>query len=149
MPSIYDQIWSAALKAIELRPHSKIELKQKLKGKFLHETDLIDQVMEEMERVHLLNDQLFTEQYVAHLTQKNVGRMKIFFETKKKGLRQDMVEQALLNLDWSETDSAKQAIKEKERHLSALDERKKKEKLLGFLRNRGFGDRVIYSLLRE
>lgn len=75
--------------------------------------------------------------------------MKILFETRKKGLKNEDVEQALLDAEWSEAASAQRAMEEKLIHLGTLEPRKKKEKLLNFLRNRGFSDRVIYAVLRN
>lgn len=149
MQIIYDQIWSAGLKILEIRINSKKELIQKLSLKFPQAEALILKVIEEMERVHLVSDSRFTEEYVAHLTQKNIGRLKIMRETQQKGLPADLVEQALLNQEWSEEGQAKRAIQEKERALQNLEARKKKQKLLSFLRNRGFTERVVYSLLKD
>ncbi len=149
METIYDEIWSAALRKIEVRAQSRKELKEKLLMKFPQEEGLILKVIEEMERVHLMSDLRFTEEFVAHLTQKNVGRFKIMNETRQKGLSVASVEQALLDLDWSEERVAKKALQEKVASLGSLEERKKKQKLMSFLRSRGFTDRVIYLVLRE
>ncbi len=100
-----------------------------------------------MERVQLLNDRRFTEEYVHHLIQKPIGRFKIMMETRKKGLNDDMVEQALLDANWNENEAAKQAIEAKSRLLEGLDERKKRQKLMNFLKNRGFKNSTIFKLL--
>ena len=144
-----DKIWSAALRKLEVRAQSKKELIEKLLVKFPKEEGLILMVIEEMERVHLLSDSRFTEEFVAHLIQKNIGRMKVIHEAKQKGLALDLVEQALLDQNWSEEEAVQRAIEEKKRTLENVDERKKKQKLLMFLRNRGFSDRVIYALLNS
>ena len=147
MKSTYDQIWESALKKLETRPQSKAELLRKLLEKFPDEEGLILTVIEEMERVQLLNDRRFTEEYVHHLTQKPIGRLKIMMETRKKGLNDQMVEQALLDAGWNEDESAQQAIDAKSRLLNGLDERKKRQKLMSFLKNRGFRDSTIFRLL--
>lgn len=149
MESSQQKIWSAALKILELRIHSKKEIREKLLKKFPQNEGDILQVMDEMERVHLISDQRFAEEFVAHLTQKNIGRLKIMHETRLKGLPTRLVEQILLDQNWSEEKAANRAMQEKNRVLDEVDERKKKQKLLSFLRNRGFTERVIYSLLRE
>jgi regulatory protein len=147
MKGTKDQIWEAALKKIEIRPHSKAELTQKLSEKFPHERGTILDVIEEMERVHLISDRQFAEQYISHLTRKAIGRFKIMMECRRKGLTDNMCEQVLQEIDWSEDESIKRAIEEKSRSLSGLDERKKRQKLMNFLRNRGFSDRVIFQHL--
>jgi SOS response regulatory protein OraA/RecX len=147
MKSTYDQIWESALRKLEIRPHSVYELEQKLMGQFSGERGEILKVIEEMKRVNLLNDRQFTEEYVHHLIQKPIGRIKIMVETRRKGLNQDLVDQMLVNENWSEEKSAKKALDEKERISREPDERKRKQKLVNFLRNRGFKDAVIYKLV--
>jgi len=150
MQSTYDKIWESALRIIELRLNSVHELRQKLSAKYPNEEGLILKAIEEMERVQLISDRRFTEEFVHHLIQKPIGRIKIMVETRKKGLDQDLVEQMLLNEGWSEEESAKKALQSKERSVeNEKDERKRKFKLMNFLRNRGFRDEVIYSLLKE
>ncbi len=148
MEKIYNQIWASALRKLEVRPHSTAEIIRKLETKFPDDRGIILKVIEELERVNLLNDRQFTEEYVHHLIQKPIGRLKIMVETRKKGLDQDLVDQMLVNENWSEEESAKIALKEKERTLRESDERKRKQKLVNFLRNRGFKDSVIYKSLK-
>ena len=146
--STYDQIWESALKKLETRSHSKAELIRKLTEKFPGDWGTILTVIEEMERVQLLNDRRYTEEYVNHLIQKPIGRFKIMMEAKKRGLDPEAVEQALLDAGWNETEAAKEAVSDKERVLSAeSDERKKKQKLVNFLKNRGFTDRTIFRVV--
>ncbi len=136
------------MRKIEVRSHSKAELIQKLQLKFPNERGMILKVIEEMERVQLLNDRRFTEEYINHLIQKPIGRLKIMVESRKKGLDEDLVEQVLLEANWTEEESAKKALEEKQRVLSDDDPRKKKEKLINFLKNRGFTDKVIWQVTK-
>ena len=147
MKSAYDQIWESALRKLEVRMHSKAELTRKLTEKFSGDRGTILKVIEEMERVQLLNDRLFTEEYVNHLIQKPIGRFKIMMETRKRGLDRDMVEQALLDAGWSEEKAVKEAFEAKGRLLNEKDERKRKQKLVNFLKNRGFADSSIYRII--
>jgi len=148
MKNIHDLIWASALRKLEVRPHSTAEMIRKLEEKFPEDRGIILKVIEEMERVNLLNDRQFTEEFVHHLIQKPIGRIKIMVETRKKGLDQDLVDQMLENENWSEEESAKKALDEKERTLGEADKRKRKQKLVNFLRNRGFKDSVIYKALK-
>lgn len=99
-----------------------------------------------MERVQLLNDWRFTEEYVHHLIQKPIGRFKIMMECKKRGLDSEAVEQVLLDAGWSELEAAKEALEQKERVLHETDDRKRKMKLVNFLKNRGFKESTIFRL---
>ncbi|MBN2087657.1 regulatory protein RecX [Candidatus Peregrinibacteria bacterium] len=149
MKSIHDQIWESALRIIEVRINSTFEMRQKLLKKFPDEEGEIIRVIDEMERVQLLSDRRFAEEFVHHLIQKPIGRMKIMIETRRKGLDEDLVDQILENENWSEKESLKKALEEKQRTLNEKDERKRKMKLINFLRNRGFKDSVIYGCLKE
>lgn len=149
MKSTYDQIWESALKKLEVRSRSKAELIRKLTEKYPGDRGTILTVIEEMERVQLLNDRRFTEEYIHHLIQKPIGRLKIMMEAKMRGLTNDMVEQALLDAGWDELTAAKEAIEQKARLLSGEpDERKRKQKLINFLKNRGFKDATIFRVLK-
>ncbi len=147
MQNITEKMWASALKKIGIRPHSRKELHQKMLENYPQDEGVIIQVLDEMERLHLISDRQFTEMYLSHLTQKNIGMMKIINETNKKGLSRVNVEQALFDMNWSEEDSAKRAIEEKSRLLNGpKDDRKNKQKIMNFLRNRGFKDNLIYKL---
>jgi len=148
MKPLYDQIWESALRKLEIRSHSRFELKQKLTEKFPDERGEILKVLEEMERVQLLNDRRFTEEFIHHIIQKPVGRFKIGMEAKRRGLDADYVDQVLENAGWNETEAAKQALSRKDSVLNEKDERKRKQKLMNFLRNRGFRDAVIFQVVK-
>lgn len=145
--NLYNKIWEAALRKIQIRPHSVYELERKLMTKFPEDRGTVLKVLEEMERVNLLNDRQFTEQFVSYLIQKPIGRLKIMVEARKRGLDPDLVESLLLDLGWNEEESAKKALAEKDKTLNEPEARKRKMKLLQFLRNRGFRDRLIYKTL--
>ena len=147
MKSIYDKIWESALKAIQTRMMSRFDLEKKLKKKYPDERGYISQILDEMERVELINDKRYTEQLVNHLIQRPIGRLKIKLETRKRGLDPDLVEAILLNVGYNEEENAKKAAEEKEKLLKETDPRKRKHKLMNFLRNRGFRDAVIYQVL--
>jgi regulatory protein len=149
MKNIHDKIWESALRSIEVRPQSIHELKRKLAEKFPEDEGMILKVIDEMEGVQLLSDRRFTEEFVHHLIQKNIGRIKIEVETRRKGLDKEIVEQMLLNEGWDEAESAKKALAEKESRVDEPDPRRRKMKLMNFLRSRGFRDEVIYKIMRE
>jgi regulatory protein len=146
--SIYDQIWESALRKLESRAQSKTELIRKLSKKFPDDRGTILKVIEEMERVHLISDQRFAEEYVHHLIQKPIGRLKIMMETRRKGLDDDMVEQSLLDAGYDEEVSCREAMEQKSAFIREEDPRRRKQKLMNFLKNRGFKDSTIFQVLR-
>ncbi len=148
MKSIHDQIWESALRLIQFRMTSRFELQKKLEAKFPNEEDEISKVLDEMVRVMLLDDKRYTEQLVHHLMQKPIGRMKLKIEARKRGIDEDLFQSLLQDAGYDEMVFAKQALEEKEGQVTETDPRKRKFKLMNFLRNRGFTDETIYQVLR-
>lgn len=140
-------IWEKALALLDLRAHSRKELKQKLLQRFSESQEMIEGVLDELQRLELINDSRFAEMLVSHLIQKPIGRMKIMAEAHHKGLSRESVEHELLNLEWSEIDSCRRALESKEARITEADPRRRKMKLFQFLRSRGFTDPVIYKVL--
>lgn len=148
MESTYDKIWKSALNTIQRRMISRSDLRRKLMGKFPDDEGDILKILDEMERVMLLDDRRYTELLINHLIQRPIGRLKIRLETRKRGLDSDAVDSTLMNSGYDEKETCQKAMEEKLKTLKEADPRKKKQKLMNFLRNRGFSDTVIYSVLR-
>ena len=148
MQSPHDQIWELALRLIQFRMTSRHELSKKLLTKFPQEEGEISKVLDEMVRVLLLDDKRYTEQLVHHLIQKPIGRLKLKIEARKRGIDEDLFQSLLQDAGYDEAASAKQALDEKEGQVRETDPRKRKFKLMNFLRNRGFTDNTIYQVLK-
>jgi regulatory protein len=146
MQTHYDKIWESALRSIQIRTTSREELRRKLMAKFPQEEHQISKVLEEMERVLLLDDKRYTEQLVTHLLQKPIGRIKIQIETRKRGLDPELVDALLIAADYDEGAMAKKALEAKG-EIREADPRKRKFKLMNFLRNRGFTDATVYKVI--
>ncbi len=116
--------------------------------KFPDEERDVLKILDEMERVELLNDKRYTEQLINHLTQRPIGRIKIKMEARKRGLDEDMMQSALQKSGYDEEKACKIALEQKEKTVSESDPRKRKQKLMNFLRSRGFTDSVIWGTLR-
>lgn len=124
------------------------ELGKKLKSLYPDEGGYISQILDEMKRVELINDKRYAEQLLHHLTLRPIGRIKIMVETRKRGLDKDLVDEVLLRLNYNEEDAAKQALDEKMKTVRESDPRKRKFKLMNFLKNRGFTDSVIWHVVK-
>ncbi len=149
MQSTYNKIWKSALSAIQRRNMSRHDLGRKLKQKYPGEDDYISQALDEMTHVELINDNRYTEQLVNHLIQRPIGRFKITMETKKRGLDSDLVQVALMNVGYNEEEMCEKAFEAKDKILQEVDPRKRKQKMMNFLKNRGFTNSVIFSLLNQ
>lgn len=148
MQSTYNKIWHSAINSIQRRQMSRPDLMRKLKQKYPDEEGYIIQILDEMERVELLNDKRYTEQLINHLIQRPIGRLKIMIETRKRGLDPDLVQLILMSSGYDEEVVCKQAFEEKNKFLKESDPRKRKFKMMNFLKNRGFTDSVIYGVMK-
>lgn len=148
MKSPYDTLWEKALKAVSVRPLSRSELRKKLLAVAPSDEGTIDQILDEMERVMLIDDKRYAEQLLRHLIQKPIGRIKLQIELRKRGLDYDESLPQLEELGYDESEMARKALDEKEGRVTESDPRKRKFKLMNFLRNRGFTDATIYQTLR-
>jgi SOS response regulatory protein OraA/RecX len=148
MENIYNKIWESAMNSIKARMTSKSELKKKLMRKFPEEEGNILRVLDEMERVELLNDKRYTEQLIHHLTLRPIGRLKLMIETRNRGLDKDLVDELLMNIGYDEEENAKKAYDEKVKTVREADPRKRKFKLMNFLKGRGFTDSVIWHVVK-
>lgn len=136
------------MNSIKARMTSKSELKKKLMRKFPEEEGNILRVLDEMERVELLNDKRYTEQLIHHLTLRPIGRLKLMIETRNRGLDKDLVDELLMNIGYDEEENAKKAYDEKVKTVREADPRKRKFKLMNFLKGRGFTDSVIWHVVK-
>ena len=146
MESTYDKIWKSALNLIKMRMMSRADLKRKLLLKYPEEEGNILKTMDEMERVQLMSDTHYAEHLINHLIQRNIGRLKIKMEVRKRGLDPDLAEALLMETGYDEEEWCKRALESKK--VSDADPRKRKHKLMNFLRGRGFTDTVIYKALK-
>lgn len=142
-------IWQTALKKLKSKPISSYEMKFFLQRKFPESGTLILDAIEELERVKLLDDEKLLEQWINHLIQKPIGRLKIQNEIKKRGLDTDKIDEYLKQKNWIEEESGKKAMEVKGRTLSETHPQKRKQKMMMFLRSRGFQERVIYHVIKD
>lgn len=142
------KIWAMALKLLSARMTSRAELLKKLTQRFPNEPDGVASALAEMERVELINDKRYAEQLIHHLLTRPIGRMKIMAETKRRGLPAEMIEGLLLEQGYDEEKEAQKALGGKAILLTETDVRKRKQKLMNYLRGRGFTDRVIFHALK-
>ena len=148
MQSIYNKIWASAIKCVKARMMSVSDLEKKLKNIYPEEGGYILRVIDEMKRVELINDRRYAEQLLNHLTLRPVGRLKIMIETRRRGLDKILIDEILMNIGYNEEESAKKACSEKLRTIHETDPRKRKFKLINFLKSRGFTDAVIWQVAR-
>lgn len=147
MASVYDTMWSYALKQAERRPMSRFILKKKLLTVFPDAIDTVGGILDEMERAHLISDTRYADALIRHLCTRPIGRLKLMNEARQRGLDADQFHLLLDEAGYDETEHGRKALEMKEKTIREEDPRKRKFKLMNFLKGRGFTNAVIYSVL--
>jgi regulatory protein len=90
----------------------------------------------------LLNDEEFARYWVENRERfRPRGRFALRYELRQKGIPDTAIEMALQTVD--EADSAYRAAHDRAHRLGQLDRQAFRQRLVGFLRRRGFGYDVV------
>lgn len=144
------KIKTDALRLLSFRPRSVAELRQRLKMK-RYPAAAIDGVIETLTRQGLLDDEkfatLFTE---SRLYTKPSGRRQIELDLKRKGVSNELISAALGELkDYDEKAAACELVTRRFEKMSGLSDEKKKTRVFGFLKRRGFDNEVIFGVIAD
>lgn len=138
------------LKLLEYRPRSRSEVARRL-GRLGFAEDVVDETLICLEALGLIDDAQFSRSWVNHrLAGKAMGKARIKWELRQKGVPTDVAEEALEAVDAdTEYESAMGAAARRWRKDSGLDERTRRRRLASFLRRQGFEWEVITRVLGE
>ncbi len=134
-----------ALEYLGKREYSYVELGQKLKA-YAEESDDIGAILEDFKTRGWLSDKRFTDQLV-HARQVKFGSAKVANELRQKGVADDLISDALVNLKENELENATEVWRKKfKKTASNRDEWAKQAR---FLQSRGFGFDIIKKVLNS
>jgi regulatory protein len=144
------KVKSDALRLLAFRPRSVAELRGKLEDKG-HQAGDIAMVLEEFEKKGLLNDEKFGRLLVqSKLNQKPSSKRVLEMELKKKGLSPKAQAAAMETLsDYDEKAAAMEIAEQRAGTMEGLPREKKKQRLYGFLKRRGFSDDVVFTVMNK
>ena len=143
----HEAAYQKALHFLDFRPRSCAEVQKNL-GKKGYEAEVIEAVLERLERSGLINDGQFAQAWVDNRSEfRPRGRRALSMELRQKGLDDEAIESALSELD--EDSLAIQAARKQARKLHGLPKPDFRRKLAGFLARRGFGYGVIEPVLER
>ena len=132
------------------RPHTRYELKTKLYAREFR-TPVIEFTLDELERLHLIDDAFFAEGYLFELQQKGQGSFRIRQAMSKRGIAKDIIDSLLESI--APEDEYDIATRVLERKMNSLcrekDKRKRYQKGYRFLASRGFTSDTIRNVLDE
>lgn len=142
---------SRAINYISGKLKTKYEVRLKLKEKDFTE-DIIDEVINILEKEEYLNDRLYCEVFIEDKKQLNgYGKNKIKSLLIQKGVSKSVFEDFLDEFEYEEEfdNALKMGIKKLNLLSNEEDVFKKKQKLINYLAYRGFSFDVINDVLRE
>lgn len=142
---------SRAINYISGKLKTKYEVRLKLKEKDFTE-DIIDEVIDILEKEEYLNDRLYCEVFIEDKKQLNgYGKNKIKSLLIQKGVSKSVFENFLDEFEYEEEfdNALKMGIKKLNLLSNEEDVFKKKQKLINYLAYRGFSFDVINDVLRE
>ena len=141
---------SDALRLLSFKPRSILELRNRLKLK-KYDSELIDRVVDGLKRQGLLDDEKYAKLFANSRTHtRPSGKRQLEFDLKRKGLSGETITKALKSLDdYDEKKAAKDLISVRFQKMTGLPDEKKKARLFGFLKRRGFATGAILTALSE
>ncbi len=140
---------SATEKAMDLllfKARTQYELRNKLKEKGYSDSE-IDEAVDYVSSFGYLNDKTYAEQFViSNASQKSISAMRR--ELKKKGIDEDIINDALMEIDEDESGIVYDLIIKRAGEPRHLDE-KEERRLFGFCARRGFSTGTILRAFKQ
>jgi regulatory protein len=131
-----EEAYQRALRALDTRPRSVAEVRQKLLEHDIPE-DLAEGVLERLKASGFLNDERFAQTWIENRSEfRPRGRRALVYELRQRGVDAEAIEASLEDLD--EASLALQAAHKQARKLQGLEWPEFRLKLTGFLARRGF-----------
>ena len=133
-----------ALKFLKVRDRSEQEILARLrKDNFTDET--IQKTLGYLKSVRLVDDRQFTRKWIETRLGKPFGLKRIAFELKEKGIDEQLIAEEFSRLknDYSEEKTVRQIIQEYCEKHKGMEKEIVKQKLTGYLANRGFHEEII------
>lgn len=141
---------SDALRLLSFKPRSVEEMRTRLTAK-KYSPKIVEEVLSVLETQGLLNDEKFARLFAnSRVYTRPTGKKQLAFDLKKKGLAASLVDATIKNLqDYDEKKMAKDLVYTRIQKMTGVSNEKKKSRIYGFLKRRGFDNDVIFATLDE
>lgn len=134
------QARQSAFRFISFRPRSIVEVRRNLLGKGYDEA-VVEMIVQDLLKREYLDDQAFAAYWVEQRESfKPRSRQALRHELYEKGLAREVIDAAVENVD--ENDAALNAAQRRAYRWENLDEEAFQEKMIAYLRRRGFNYRT-------
>ncbi len=142
-------VTSDALRILSLRAHGVQELREKLLKK--HSPKAVEAVLDSFQSRGLLNDEKFAKFFAeSRALSQPTGKKRLEEDLRRKGLAKDTITKALSGLeDYDERAEARKLVASRIDRMKGVPGAKKKMRLFGLLKRRGFGNDAVYATLNE
>ena len=139
------QALDKAVRFLAARPRSTAEIRRRLAQKDIEEP-VVEEVIDRLTTLNYVDDLEFARFWVRNREDFNPrGLMALRYELRQKGLADDIIEEALAEID--PTDSAYRAARKKLRSLRGKEPEEQRQKLGAFLNRRGFSYEVARTVV--
>jgi regulatory protein len=140
---------NVALSLLSRRRHSREEVRRKLASRGF-EDEVVLKVLAECERLHYIDDESAADFFAAELVRKRFGPMRIIDAMKSRGFDRDLINRTIDTHQLVEREpelAAAATEKKRPAFQRETDHRKRREKVVRFLRSRGFRQSAISAAL--
>jgi regulatory protein len=147
--AIRNRVYNAALRYIGIRSRTALEVKNKLMEKE-YELHWVQWAIEKLKQDNYINHELYAMQFTSDAIRlKKKGKKWIKFELKKRGIEQALIDSALAQVDsQEEADGILRVAENKwEKLVQKQDKFIAKQKLKGYLAQRGYSESAIQSVI--
>ena len=139
----------SALRLLSYRDRTESEIRKRLVGNDFPE-DIVDVVVDQLSRAGLLDDGKFSRDWVKSRTlSKPMGRTRLAWELRAKGVDEPKVEAALEALDENAEYEMALSLARRKTEKSDVSDPSLRNRTASFLRRRGFGWDAISRALDE
>lgn len=141
---------SDALRLLSFKPRSVEEMRGRLMRKN-YSSEIVEKVLSLLQSQGFLNDEKFARLFAnARVYTRPAGKRQLEFDLKKKGLSKPLVDETIRNLqDYDEKKIVRDLVTIRFQKMTGVSKEKKKSRIYGFLKRRGFDDDVIFATLDE
>lgn len=141
--------WSDALAYMGRRPRALREVKLYLKRKGHGESDC-EAAVQRLEEQGYANDAQFASQMAEHrMLEQRKGRRWVQQELQQKGVKRDVIQEALTQVTPEEEQEAARQLAERRWQSMSGAPQDKRRKLAAFLMRRGYAASMVNGILRE
>lgn len=132
------------------RAHSRADLAQTLAQKHVPD-EVAAAVLDKFETAGLINDEEFARSWVqSRQRSKGLARNVLAMELRRKGVGEEIAEEALSGLDpEAERQAAHELVQKKLRTMRDLDQQVQIRRLTGLLARKGYSPQVAFDVVRE